>query len=91
MIDNKPSSNVVLVELRAETNEGDEVPILVTQVSTPLVVRTQEPRVPRRSGRAVTQPECFIGLGEVPEDPKIDPSNYNEAFQIKDATLGKVR
>ena len=43
MIDNKPKSKVILDELRAETNEGNEVPIPVTQVSTPLVVRTQEP------------------------------------------------
>ena len=85
MIDNK--SKVVLDELRAETNEGNEVPIPVTQVSTPLVVHTQELRVPRRSGRVVTQPERFIGLGEVPEDPEIDPSNYNEAIQDKDVTL----
>ena len=40
MLDNKPSSKVVLDELRAETNEGNEVPIPVTQVSPPLVVRT---------------------------------------------------
>ena len=77
-LDNKPRSNVILDELRAETNEGNEVPIPVTQVSTPLVVRTQEPRVPRHSGRVVTQPEHFIGLGEVLEDPETDPSNYNE-------------
>ena len=32
-IDNKSSSKVVLDELRAETNEGNEVPIPVTQVS----------------------------------------------------------
>ena len=87
MIDNKLRSKVILDELRAETNEGNEVPIPMTQVSTPLVVRTQEPRVPRRSGRVITQPEHFIGLGEVPEDPEIDPSNYNEAIQDKDATL----
>ena len=41
MLDNKPSSKVVLDELRAKTNEGNEVPILVTQVSPPLVARTQ--------------------------------------------------
>ena len=80
-------SKVVLDELRAETNEGNEVLIPVTQVSPPLVVRTQEPRVPRRSGRVVIQPECFIGLGDVLEDPKIDPNNYNEAIQDKDVTL----
>ena len=79
MIDNKPISKVILDELRAETNEGNEVPILVTQVSPPLVVRTHEPRVSRRSRRVVTQPERFIGLGEVPKDPETDLSNYNEA------------
>ena len=79
MIDNKPSSKVILDELRAETNEGDEVPIPVTQVSTPLVVHTQEPRVPLHSQSVVTQPEHFIGLGEVLEHPKIDPNNYNKA------------
>ena len=40
MIDNKPRSKVVLDELRVETNKGNEVPIPVTQVSPPLVVRT---------------------------------------------------
>ena len=43
--------------------------------------------MPRRSGRVVTQPECFIGLGEVSEDPETDPSKYNEAVQDKDITL----
>ena len=42
MIDNKPSSKVLLDELRAETNEGNDILILVTQVSPSLVVRTQE-------------------------------------------------
>ena len=87
MIDNKPSLKVILDELRAETNEGNEIPIPVTKVSTPLVVHTQEPRVPRYSGRVVTQPDYFIGLWEVPEDSETDPSNYNEAVQNKDATL----
>ena len=87
MLDNKPSSKVVLDELRAETNEGNEAPIPVTQVSPPLVVRTQEIRVPHCSGRVVTQPERFIGLGEIPAYPKTDPSNYNEAIHDKDVTL----
>ena len=43
--------------------------------------------MPRRSGRVVTQPECFIGLGEFPVDPETDPYNYNEAVQDKDVTL----
>ena len=59
----------------------------MTQVSPPLVVHTQELRGPHRSRRVVTQPEYFIGLGEVLEDPKTDPSNYNEVIQDKDATL----
>ena len=79
MIDNKSSSKVILDELRTETNEGNEVPIPVTQVSTPLVILTQESRTPHRSGRVVTQPERFIGLGEVSEDLETDPCNYNEA------------
>ena len=87
MLDNKPKSKVVLDELRAELSEGDEVPMAVIQVSQPPVARTEETRIPRHSGRIVTQPERFIGMGEVPEDPKIDPSNYNEAVQEKDATL----
>ena len=53
MLNNKPMSNVVLEELRAKTNEGNEVLIPVTQVSLPLVIRTQEPRVPRCNGRVV--------------------------------------
>ena len=79
MIDNKPISKVILDELRAETNEDNEVPIPVTQVSPPIVVRTQDQGEPHRSGRVVRQPKHFIGLGEVPEDPETDPSNYNEA------------
>ena len=87
MLDNKPSSNVVLDELAAELSEGDEVPTAVTQVSQPPVARTQETRVPRHSGRVVSQLERFICLGKIPVDPEIDPCNYNEAIQDKDATL----
>ena len=54
MIDNKSRSKVTLDELRAKINEGNEVPIPVTQVSPPLVVCTQEPRVPHHSGRVIT-------------------------------------
>ena len=64
MLDNKPMSKVVLDELRAELIEGNEVPIPETRVNQPQVARTQETRVPRRSGRVVTQPERFIGLRE---------------------------
>ena len=70
---------VILDELRAELNEGNEVPIPETMVNQPQVARTQETRVPRHSGRVVTQPEHFIGLGEIPVDPEADPSSYNEA------------
>ena len=49
-----------------------------------LITRAREPR---RSGRVVTQPERFIGLEDIPVDPKTDPCSYNEAVQDKDATL----
>ena len=84
MIDNKPRLKVVLDELRGE---DDVSPVLVTQVSLSPVASTQEQREPRRSGRVVSQPERFIGLGEVLEDPETDPSNYNEAIQDKNFTL----
>ena len=76
--------------MRAEI-EGNEVPIPVTQVSPPLVVRTQKIMVSRRSGRVVIQPEHFICLEKVSEDPKIDPYNYNEASKTKISLFGKVR
>ena len=42
---------------------------------------------PRRSGRVIRQPYYFIGLGMVPEEPKMSPCNYNEAIQDNDVTL----
>ena len=77
LIDNKPRSKIVFYELRAE---GDIGPIPETQVSPPLVASTQDQGEPRRSGRVVRQAEHFIGLGEVPEEPKTDPNKYNEAI-----------
>ena len=84
MIDNKPRAKTVLEELRGE---GDNNPVMVTQVSPPLVASTQERGEPHRSGRVVRQPECFIGLREISDDPETDPYNYNEVIQDKDATL----
>ena len=43
--------------------------------------------MPRRNGRVVSQPERFIGLGEIQVDPETDSCNYNEVVQDKDATL----
>ena len=40
MLDNKPSSKVVLDELRAKLGEGNEVPIPETRVNQLQVVRT---------------------------------------------------
>ena len=51
------------------------------------VASTQDRGEPRHSGRVITQPERFIGLGEIPVDIKTDPENYNKAIQDKDATL----
>ena len=59
----------------------------MTEVNRSPVANTQRQGEPRRSGRVVRQPKHFIGLGEVLEDPEIDPCNYNEAIQDKDATL----
>ena len=87
MPDNRPRYKVILDELRVELNEENKVPIPETTVSPPLVARSQETRVPRHSGRVITQPEYFIGLGEIPIDPKTNPSSCNEAVQDKDATL----
>ena len=42
---------------------------------------------PRRSGRVVRQPHRFISLGLISEESEMNPCNYNEAIQDKDATL----
>ena len=60
MIDNKPTSKIILEEMRDEGG-SDPVPNETTQVAS-----TQERGEPRRSGRVVRQPERFIGLGEIP-------------------------
>ena len=77
MIDNKPKSKITLDELRAEGNIG---PIPEMQVSPPRVASTQDRGEPCHSGRVVRQPEHFIGVEEVLEEPETDPSNYNEAI-----------
>ena len=59
----------------------------MTEVNRSPVTSTQRQGEPRRSGRVVHQPERFIGLEEVQEDPETEPYNYNEAIQDKDATL----
>ena len=84
MVDNKPMSKVVLDELRVE---GVVSSIPEMEVDPPRVASTQERGEPRHSGRVVRQPDRFIGLGEVTEKPEMDPCNYNEAIQDKDATL----
>ena len=67
--------------------EGVVSSVLKTQVDLPRVASTQEQGEPHRSGRVFRQPDHFIGLGEVLEEPKMNPCNYNKAFQDKDATL----
>ena len=86
MIDNKPRAKTVLDELRGE---DDNNPVMVTQVSPPLVASTQERAKPHHSGRVVRQLEHFIGLGEIPNKLETDPSNYGEAIQDKDVTSWK--
>ena len=77
MMNNKPKSKTIREELRGE---GSESSVPLTKVNKSPVVSTQRQGEHRRSWRVVRQPEHFIDLGEVPEDPKIDPCNYNEAI-----------
>ena len=91
MLDNKPRSKVILDELRAELNEGNEVPIPKTTVNQPQVVRTQETRVPRHSGRVVTQPERFIGLEKSQRIMKLIPVTTTKQSRTKMPHFGKVR
>ena len=35
----------------------------------------------------VVDEKYALSLGEIPEEPKTDPNNYNEVIQDKDATL----
>ena len=81
MIDNKPTSKLILKEMR-EKDSNDPIPTRPTRVAS-----TQDRGESRRSGRVVTQPDRFIGLGEIPMGIETDPENYNEAVQDKDATL----
>ena len=81
MIDNKPKSKVILKEVR-EKDSSDPIPTRPTRVAI-----TQDRGEPRRSGRVVTQPDHFIGLGEIPVGVETNPGNYNEAIQDKNATL----
>ena len=78
MIDNKPTSKLILKEMR-EKDSNDPIPTRPTQVAS-----TQDQGEPRRSGRVITQPDRFIGLGEIPVGIETDPRNYNEAVQDKD-------
>ena len=81
MIDNKPKSKIIMKEMR-EKDDSDQVPIRPTRVAS-----TQDRGEPRRSGMVVSQPDHFIGLGEISVELEIDPYNYNEAVQDKDVTL----
>ena len=67
--------------------ESDNNPVPLTEVNPSPVASTQERGEPRRRGRVIRQPEHFIGLGEILEDPEIDPCNYNEVIQDKEVTL----
>ena len=57
-----------------EKDSNDPIPTRPSQVAS-----TQDRGEPRRSGRVVTQPDRFIGLGEIPVGIETDPGNYNEA------------
>ena len=61
--------------------------VLETHVQLPRVASTQVRGEPHHSGRVVRQPDHFIYLGEVLEEPEMDPCNYSEVIQDMDATL----
>ena len=91
IMDHKPSSKVVLEELREDTSTSvptvqDEVP---QETATRVTHDTQPQTVPRRSGRVVKQPERFMFLGEssdlIPGKHEPDPRTYDEALQDIDA------
>ena len=72
MKNNKPRSKIILEELRGEGNVN---PISLTKVNPSPVASTQGQGEPYCSGRVVRQPECFISMGEVLEEPEINPCN----------------
>ena len=47
--------------------------------------------MPRRSGRVVSQPERFIGLGEILVDPETDPVTTMKQSKTRIPYFGKVR
>ena len=58
-----------------EKDGSDPVSIRPTRVAS-----TQDRGEPCRSGRVVIQPECFIGLGEIPVELETDPNNPERAL-----------
>ncbi|MCQ7056708.1 hypothetical protein M9Y08_18290, partial [Clostridioides difficile] len=91
VMDHKPSSKIVLEELREQSNTSlPQVEIDTPQDSAQRVTSdTPLPVVPRRSGRVIIQPDRYIGVGEssdlVPGVQEPDPWTYDEALQDKDA------
>ena len=83
MIDNKPTSKLILEEMR-KNDSNDPIPTRPTQVAS-----TQDRVEPRRSGRVVTQPDRFIGLGEIPMGIEMDLGNTMKPFKTKMPHFGK--
>ena len=69
-MDNKPTYEIVLDEFIAK---GVVISVLEIQVQPLRVASAQERGEPYSSGRVVRQPSHFIGLGQVPEEPEMDP------------------
>ena len=87
-MDNKLRYEIILDELWAE---GIVSSILETQDQPLRIASAQEQGEPHCSGRVVRQPSRFMVwdslLTKVPEEPEMDPFNYYEAIQDKNATL----
>ena len=83
MIDNKPTSKLILEEMR-EKDSNDPIPIRSTRIAS-----TQDRGEPRRSGRVVIQPDRFIGLGDIPVELEKDLETTTKPSKTKMPLFGK--
>ena len=97
IIEHKPTSRIVLEEMRGDpptprpkpsvvpvvTEEDTQTPVTNTDTNTPVE--------PRRSGRVIVRPARYALLGEssdsLPDEQGTDPRSYDEALQDTDAAL----